>query len=279
MEAMENNRIDETKLSALLKNCSFGQPLLYKELTDSTNLEICRARQEGMAEGTAALAEAQSAGRGRRGRSWASPPGENLYFSLLLTPKLEPSKASMVTLLMAMAVADGVRSFASGVKIKWPNDVVINGKKICGILTELRFEPGGYYVVIGTGINVNQMEFPEEIAATATSLKKECLLAAEAKAAACCIEREALLAAVLKSFESYYKKFCADGDLSGLRMEYEGMLVNRNAHVRVLDPKGEWEGLALGINDTGELLVQRTDGTVEAVYAGEVSVRGIYGYV
>lgn len=273
MEAMENNRIDETKLSALLKNCGFGHPLFYQELTDSTNLEICRARQDGMGEGTAALAETQTAGRGRRGRSWASPPGENLYFSLLLTPKLDPSRASMVTLLMAMAVADGVRSFASDVKIKWPNDVVINGKKICGILTELRFEPGGYYVVIGTGINVNQMEFPEEIAATATSLKRERLLAAED------IDREALLAAVLKSFECYYKKFCADGDLSGLRMEYEGMLANRNAHVRVLDPKGEWEGLALGINDTGELLVQHTDGTLEAVYAGEVSVRGIYGYV
>ena len=127
--------------------------------------------------------------------------------------------------------------------------------------------------MIGTGINVNQMEFPEEIAATATSLKRERLLAAED------IDREALLAAVLKSFECYYKKFCADGDLSGLRMEYEGMLANRNAHVRVLDPKGEWEGLALGINDTGELLVQHTDGTLEAVYAGEVSVRGIYGYV
>ena len=280
--------IDEKRLSELLKGCFFGNTLICRDVTDSTNLEICRARKEGMTEGLVAIAEQQTAGRGRRGRSWSSPPGENLYFSVLLCPKLDVSKASMVTLLMAMAVTAAIKTLGLDGRIKWPNDVVLQSRKVCGILTELYFEPGGgYYVVIGTGINVNQMEFPEEIRETATSLKRECCCQKEAAGPTSgfengkdyILDRETLLYAVLKSFEKYYKRFCADGDLSGLRMEYEGMLANRNASVKVLDPKGEWEGIALGINDTGELLVRHSNGEIEAVYAGEVSVRGIYGYV
>ncbi|MBQ7839520.1 MAG: biotin--[Lachnospiraceae bacterium] len=268
--------IEKKKLSVLLDNCLFGNRMICREVTDSTNLEICCARKEGAKEGCLAIAEQQTAGKGRRGRNWSSPPGENLYFSLLLCPQTEPSKASMVTLLMAMAVVRAVRGLGLDGKIKWPNDVVLSGKKVCGILTELFFESdGGYYVVIGTGINVNQTVFAQEIQATAASLKTE-LDFADVQST---IDRENLLCAVLKSFEQYYGKFQADGDLSGLRMEYEEMLANRNMAVKVLDPKGAWEGVALGINDTGELLVRRPDGGVEAVYAGEVSVRGIYGYV
>lgn len=263
--------IERERLEALLGDCPVGRQLILKEVTDSTNLDIRRAAEKNAVHGTVAVGEQQTAGKGRRGRTWVSPPGENLYFSMLLLPELEADRASMVTLVMALAVAGAVRDMGLEAKIKWPNDVVIQGKKICGILTEMFFkEDGSYYLVIGTGINVNQREFPEEIKMTATSLLREKQME---------VDREALLAGVLRWFSVYYDALIRDGNLSGLRREYESLLVNFHTQVEVLDPKGAWKGVAEGINDTGELMVRHENGTVEAVYSGEVSVRGIYGYV
>lgn len=263
--------IQEEKCKALIGDCPIGSALLIKEVTDSTNLDIRKAAETGAAHGLVAVAEQQTAGRGRRGRSWVSPPGENLYFSILLRPKLSAQETAALTPVMAIAVAQAARSIGLDGKIKWPNDVVINGKKVCGILTELFFrEEHDFYVVIGTGINVNQPGFPEEIQDRATSFfqeKKEL------------IDREALLAKVLHFFAEYYANLEACGDLSGLRSIYESLLVNLHAQVEVLDPQGAWKGVAEGIDDRGELLVRHSDGRLEAVFAGEVSVRGIYGYV
>lgn len=263
--------IRKEKVSALIGDCPIGNTLIIKEVTDSTNLDIKRAAEDGAAHGTVAVGEQQTAGKGRRGRSWVSPPGENLYFSMLLDPAFEPDRAAMVTPVMALAVAQAARSIGLDARIKWPNDVVIHGKKVCGILTELFFrEDGSYYVIIGTGINVNQQSFPTEIQDKATSLY------AEKKAL---IDREKMLAAVLHFFADYYERLEQCGNLSGLKKEYESLLVNLDAQVEVLDPKGAWKGVAQGIDDMGELLVRHEDGRTEAVYAGEVSVRGIYGYV
>lgn len=264
--------LDEKKLKELLTGCSIGGTLICREQTDSTNSEICRARRAGAGHGTAAIAEEQTAGRGRRGRSWESEPGVNLYFSMLLLPELEVQKASMLTLVTALAVAGALRELGLPVQIKWPNDVVTAGKKVCGILTELYFEPEGrYYVVVGVGINVNQTAFPEEMRQSATSLRNA--------AGGRVFDREAVLARVLRLFEAHYERFLSDGGFGGLRPAYEAYLANRGAAVRVEDPKGAWTGTALGIDDAGELRVQRPDGSTETVYAGEVSVRGIYGYV
>ena len=264
--------IDEKKLTELLAGCSIGSTLICRERTDSTNPELCRARKAGAGHGTVAIAEEQTAGKGRRGRSWESEPGVNLYFSMLLLPQLEVKKASMLTLVTALAVTRAIRELGLAARIKWPNDVVVAGRKACGILTELYFESDGhYYVIIGTGINVNQTVFPEEMCQSATSLRRE--------AGDRIFDREALLARVLRLFEKDYKRFQSDGGFGGLRAEYETYLVNRNAHVRVEDPQGAWTGTALGIDENGELRVRRPDGNVETVYAGEVSVRGIYGYV
>lgn len=259
------------KLKTAVGDCPIGRSLIVREVTDSTNLDILRAYEEGAAHGTVAVAEKQTAGKGRRGRSWSSPPGENLYFSMLLIPEFEVEKASMVTLVMAVAVAQAIRREGLDARIKWPNDVVVNRRKVCGILTELHTRPdGSFCVIIGTGINVNQETFPEEIRETATSLKKEGKKT---------LDREKLLAGVLHFFSKAYDSLAQAGDLSGLKEEYEEMLVNLGAEVEVLDPKGAWKGIAEGINGTGELLVRHEDGSIEEVYAGEVSVRGIYGYV
>lgn len=156
--------LDQKKLDSLLTGCRFWEKVQCFETVDSTNLIVKDWARQGAEEGRCAVAEAQTAGRGRRGRSWISPPGENLYFSILLRPQAEASHVAMITLLMAIAVTQGVRELHLDAKIKWPNDVVINGKKICGILTEMyQSAAGSFFLVIGTGINVNQKEFPEEV--------------------------------------------------------------------------------------------------------------------
>jgi SpoVK/Ycf46/Vps4 family AAA+-type ATPase len=151
------------------------------------------------------------------------------------------------------------------------DDAVLNGKKLCGILTEMSAQIDYInYVVIGTGINVNQMEFPEEIAEIATSLAIE---------TGHPVNRAKVVAAVLEAFEEDYEKFLEAGDLSGLKEAYEAVLANKDQPVRVLDPKEPFEGDALGITPTGELRVQKEDGTIVEVHSGEVSVRGLYSYV
>ena len=216
------------------------------------------------------MADMQTAGRGRRGRVWESPAGENLYFSLLLRPDFAPDKASMLTLVMAMAVATAVRSCGAEAYIKWPNDIVLNGRKLCGILTEMHLQPeGSYFVVIGVGVNVGMKEFPPELAGMATSLWAEQNMVTD---------REELLERILQSFEKFYQEFALRGDFYLLQNAYNDILINRGKAVKVLDPKGEFSGIAKGINGHGELLVEREAGEIVTVYAGEVSVRGLYGY-
>ncbi len=248
-----------------------GSSYLFRPVTGSTNMDAKKAAEEGAPEGTVVVAERQDAGRGRRGRAWSSPEGCNLYFTLLLRPTCRPEQASMLTLVMALAVAEAIGEEGISVGIKWPNDIVSSGRKLCGILTEMSAEPDYiHYVVIGVGVNVNQEEFPEEIEQMATSLRKE-----KGKRVA----RAGLLASVLEHFEQAYEVFGSTWDMERLLPSYERLLLNKGAHVRVLDPKGEYQGTARGINTKGELLVEKEDGSMEAVYAGEVSVRGVYGYV
>ena len=247
-----------------------GKTVHFARETDSTNLWIKRLAKEGASEGTLALAEFQSAGRGRLGRSWEVPEGTSVMMSILLRPKFEPQYAPTLTLVMGMAVAKAVKNLGFDVSIKWPNDVVVSHKKICGILTEMGVRDGKIdYAVIGVGINVNIKEFPEEMADKATSLYLE-----SGKE----FDRSQIPGLVMEAFEKYYEKFAATCDLSGLKEEYESILANYDQPVRVL-AKEPYEGVARGITDGGELLVEKNDGTIVAVSAGEVSVRGLYSYV
>ena len=244
---------------------------IYMEEIDSTNLEAGRLADE-IFHGTVLVAERQTAGRGRRGRSWLSESEENLYFSLLLKPTFAPEQASMLTLLMAQAVAEAIDEVCGcDCRIKWPNDIVLNGKKVCGILTEMKPGANGIqHVIVGVGVNVNQTAFVGEGLLYAGSLRGE--LGIE-------VNRDKLLDGILEHFNGLYEAFCQSGSLKPMQEAYEAKLANLGKEVKVLDPKGEYQGIALGINDKGELLVQKADGTVEEVYAGEVSVRGLWGYV
>ncbi len=252
-----------------------GQNLIVYSETDSTNADAVRMGGEGAPAGTLVVADSQRAGRGRRGRRWESPAGVSLYMSLLLRPSFSPNKASMLTLVMALSAAETIEKqtgLATG--IKWPNDILIGGRKVCGILTEMAVEAEYIQqVVIGVGLNVNQAQaadFPEEIRDMAASLRMQ---------AGTSFSRAALAAEMMASFEKNYEIFTRTEDLSALKNDYQKRLLTFHTEVRVLDPQGEYTGFARGIQDTGELLVELPDGTVRQVYAGEVSVRGLYGYV
>lgn len=264
--------IYEQELRSLLHTKWFGNRILYFDSIDSTNNELKRQAETQVCHGLLAVAEEQTAGRGRRGHGWVSPPGTGIWFSFLLKPEVSPDKASMLTLVAAMAVARAITE-TTGLEsqIKWPNDIVVNKKKVCGMLTELSAEMTRInYVVIGIGINANNREFPDEIKETASSLFIE-----SGKP----VKRAAVIEAVGRYFEQYYDEFIKAGDLSLIMDEYNGMLANAGKQVRIISNDSEEIYTAIGINPQGELVVKDADGNVKDIRSGEVSVRGLYGYV
>ena len=246
----------------------------HYEVLDSTNKKAKELAEVGCPHGTLVTADAQEAGVGRRGRSWSSEPGQGIYMSLVLRPNLPTNKASMLTLVSAMAVSKAIYEMIKdcGVYpfIKWPNDIVLRGKKVCGILTEMSTKKGEIdYVVVGIGVNVHNCEFPPEISQMATSIEMEIGHG---------VARERIVELIWMQFEKYYDIFMETYDMSLLQEEYQQMSANKGRRVTVLDPAGEFEGTARGITTNGELIVDTTEGQ-RLVSSGEVSVRGIYGYV
>lgn len=249
-----------------------GHKCIHLTSIDSTNNYARKIAEEGALAGTLVVADEQTAGKGRRGRSWETPDHVNIMMTLLLRPRIHPGPAPRMTLLMAMAAAQSIRA-ETGLEafIKWPNDVVLNGKKVCGILTEMSAEVDYInYVVVGIGINVNQESFSRELARTAGSLYLE--LGKK-------ISRAALAVRIVERFEKLYETFVKTEDLRELYGEYNGMCINCGRQVQVREPGNVYTGTTDGINEKGELIVRREDGETVCIYAGEVSVRGLYGYV
>jgi BirA family biotin operon repressor/biotin-[acetyl-CoA-carboxylase] ligase len=248
------------------------QEVLYREETDSTNTWAKRLAEEGGSCGTLVVADQQTQGKGRRGKTWTSPPETSVYMTLLLRPDILPQYAAPITLVMGLSVAQALsETLGLAARIKWPNDVVVSGKKICGILTEMSAQMDYVeYLVVGTGINVNIRKFPDEIKDMATSAAIEL---------GHIVSRADLTAGVIRCFERNYKIYLESCSLKGLLYDYQEIMVNYNREVRVMGPGEAFGGIARGINAAGELLVERPDGSVTAVTGGEVSVRGLYGYV
>lgn len=263
--------MDKTELLSIHATEWAGCEIYYFDRIDSTNTKAKELAEEGHPSGTFVVADQQTAGKGRRGRSWESPAGTGIFMTLMLKPEINPNNASMLTLVAAMATTRAIRR-VTGVPamIKWPNDIVMNGKKVCGILTEMSAQFDYInHIVIGIGINVHNEAFPEEIAQTASSL----LLESGQR-----IHRASLIETFLEEFEVLYAEYLKTEDMEGLQKEYDQMLVNRGRQVRVLDPKEPFEGKAMGITKKGELIVDTWESR-KLVSSGEVSVRGIYGYV
>lgn len=263
--------VDAAELESLRNTEWAGREIYSFRSLDSTNTKAKELAEAGHPNGTLVVAEQQSGGKGRRGRGWESPAGSGIFMTLLLKPEINPNNASMMTLVAAMAVARAVTEITEEpAQIKWPNDIVMHGKKICGILTEMSAQFDYIsYIVIGIGINVHNESFPEEIAHMAGSLWTECGKS---------FRRADIMERILEYFERYYGIFLENEDLSGLMKEYNAMLVNMHAGVKVLDPKEPFEGRAMGITKRGELIVDTWESR-KLVSSGEVSVRGIYGYV
>ncbi|MEG2733004.1 MAG: biotin--[acetyl-CoA-carboxylase] ligase [Clostridium sp.] len=264
--------LSKAELESSINSSWAGKQIQYFDEINSTNTEAKKAAEEGALHGTLVVADCQNQGKGRRGKEWSSPPGTGIWMSLILRPALSPMSASMLTLVAALAVADGIEKTVNiKTGIKWPNDIVCDGKKICGILTEMSTELEWInYVVTGIGINVNTKSFPEEIRDVASSLY---LMTGEP------ISRSRLIGAIMEAYERYYDIFITTCDMSKLIEEYNSRLVNLDNPVKVLQPGHEYTGHSLGINKEGELLVKTDDGEIHQVISGEVSVRGIYGYV
>ena len=262
----------EAEIKSLMHTEWVAKEVLYFDTIDSTNTKAQELAEKGYPSGTLVVADKQESGKGRRGRSWVSPSGTGIFMTLMIKPDINPNNASMLTLVAALAVAKAITSVTGEeALIKWPNDIVINGKKVCGILTEMNAQFDYInHIVVGIGINVHNESFPEEISQMASSL----MIEAGGKR----FHRAQIIAETMLYFEQYYDTFLKTQDLSALVREYDELLVNRNKSVRVLDPKEPFDGKAMGITPKGELIVDTWESR-KLVSSGEVSVRGIYGYV
>ena len=266
------DRLEEGRIRKLLpEGFPTGELVIYESI-DSTNEAAKRAAASGAADGSVYLAETQTRGKGRRGRTWSSPGGEDLFFTMLQIPDLSMDMVSMVTLVAAYAASVTVGKYVQQpVMIKWPNDIILNKKKICGILTEMGGEMDRIsFVAIGIGFNLNRMEFEEEIASMASSIRKETGLK---------VDREAFFVDYYTNFQKYYHIFLQEKSLSFMMEEYNARLFNIGRQVRILDADGQKVRKARGINNRGELIVEDEHGNTEHIFSGEVSVRGLYGYV
>ena len=256
--------ITESGIKNGLNTEFIGRKLFIYDETDTTN-ERAKANSDEP-EGSVFIAEVQTHGKGSRGRGWVSPRGTGIWHTILLKPDISPLEVSQITLVTGIAVckAIGLNSM-----IKWPNDIVIGGKKICGTLTEMSAEIDSVnYVICGTGINVNMESFDEEIADRATSMYIE-----SGKK----YVRNEIIAKFLNEFEYYYKKFL-DGGLGAILDEYKKYCVTIGRDVSVIFKKETVTGTAVDVDENGALVVDTASGIIR-VTSGEVSVRGIYGYV
>ena len=262
----------EAEIKSLMHTDWVAKEVLYFDTIASTNIKAQELAEKGYPSGTLVVADKQESGKGRRGRSWVSPSGTGIFMTLMIKPDINPNNASMLTLVAALAVAKAITSVTGEeAMIKWPNDIVVNGKKVCGILTEMNAQFDYInHIVVGIGINVHNESFPEEISQMASSL----MIEAGGKR----FHRAQIIAETMSYFEQYYDTFLKTQDLSALVREYDELLVNRNKSVRVLDPKEPFDGKAMGITPKGELIVDTWESR-KLVSSGEVSVRGIYGYV
>jgi BirA family transcriptional regulator, biotin operon repressor / biotin---[acetyl-CoA-carboxylase] ligase len=252
-------------LSHRLYGTPFARRIFHFFKVDSTNSVALQLGESGEPHGAVVLAEEQTAGRGRAGRSWASEKSAGIYCSILLRPPIPPAHAPLLTLVAGLAARDAAAEDLDALPdIRWPNDLLVGGRKFCGILTEMHAEPDRiHYAVVGIGLNVNQSKMPADLAAIATSLRIE---------TGKTHSRFELLIRLLQYFDRYYNQFLADGALPVLRRFAQVSSYYEGKRVRITTATESFTGTTAGLEPSGVLRVARDDGRgVEAVLSGDVA--------
>lgn len=247
-----------------LKGSVFGKRIYHFFKTDSTNRVALELGHAGEPEGAVVLAEEQTAGRGRAGRSWQSDRAAGIYVTLLLRPKLSPVQAPLLTMMAGLSAYAAIQAHTGlTADLKWPNDLLVRGKKVGGILTEMHAEPSQVrFVIVGIGLNINQEKFPGELATTATSLRIE---------TGKFESRLEVLVRLLREFENDYNRFLREGP-SGVTQKFEAVSsFARGKRVRVTSGTASYVGTSAGLGPEGLLMVQRDDGQLVTVISGDVT--------
>ena len=259
--------VNVDRLQEGLRTKRLGRSVFFSSELGSTNEWAKELAAYGAAEGTVAVAETQTCGRGRLGREWGSPKG-GLWFSVVLRPELKPAEAVRLVFVADLAVAEVLRElYGLKAETKWPNDVLVNGRKVCGILTEMNTTGEKVnYVIVGVGVNANfdvKKTLPDDLRKVASSLENE--LGRK-------VELEELFRALLEKLENIYRLFLEEGFGPVLRKwkKYAGFL---NCQVEVASGTEKWVGLAFDVGDDGSLILRLKDGTVKRVFVGDVTLR------
>lgn len=257
------DRFIPEELKVRLKTKKFAQHLICLDQIDSTNDLACQMAEEGTQEGTLILAEKQLKGRGRQGRQWDSAAYKGIWASLILKPKIHPSKASQLTYLAALALVRSIKKETGlDAAIKWPNDVLISGKKVSGILSEMRSEPDQiHYLVLGIGVNINQIEkdFPKSIQRQATSLQLELGKP---------VSRVHFLSTLLEELEDLYEKVLVQPEQ--LVQQVKSVCQTLGKKVEITRDETSLKGKAVDLDSSGALVLLKENGEIEKVYSGEL---------
>jgi BirA family biotin operon repressor/biotin-[acetyl-CoA-carboxylase] ligase len=255
---------NEVRLGLATKR--LGQHIHYEESVDSTQKIALRLSLDGAPEGTVVIAEEQTAGRGRMARPWHSPKYTGVWMSVILRPDLLPQKAPQLTLIVAVAIVQAIEELTTlHPQIKWPNDLLINGKKMTGILTELQAESDRINsVIIGIGMNVNQEEesYPEELRSIATSLLIETGIK---------VNRAELIQQVLSKLEQLYDLYLQEG-FYPIKILWESYAISIGKMLTARMPQGDLYGKALGITDDGVLMVEDEQGKIHYIYSADIEL-------
>ncbi|MCF7753552.1 biotin--[acetyl-CoA-carboxylase] ligase [Paenibacillus xylanexedens] len=257
--------IDATALQLALDTTVFGRKAVLLTSTLSTQGDVLKLAEQGQAEGAVVIAEEQTGGRGRFGRQWFSPPGKGIWMSVLLRPDLPLQHTPQLTLLTGVAVCRAVRACSGAdAGIKWPNDLLIDGRKVCGILLESTVEDHEVrYCIAGIGVDVNfdPEDYPEDLTTIATSLKMETGQS---------VDRTKLTAAILTELEQLYYLYQKEG-FGVISALWEALSVSMNREITVTNPHGVIEGKAIGLDPSGALIVEKHDGEHTLIISGEIS--------
>jgi BirA family biotin operon repressor/biotin-[acetyl-CoA-carboxylase] ligase len=264
--------LSQIEILKYLKTTNIAREIIHFDTIASTNTKAKELADKGALEGTVIISEEQSGGRGRLGREWTSPKYKGVWMSIILRPQVNPNEISKVTQVAAAAVVKAGQQMGYDLYVKWPNDIIMNDKKICGILTEMSGELNQInYVVLGIGVNANLNigDFPDDLREKASSIKIE---------SGNLVNRQELCASVLNHFELLYDSFIKDKQgLEAIDIcRDQSILIGKI--VSVIRGNDSFDALVLDLNPAGELVVRKKDGTEERLFSGEVSVRGKRGY-